>query len=304
MGGPGPGTPAEGRRTGQGQLAIVKPRVLFLLVFSGLTGFLLATTQEEVSLGSLTWLLVGGVMATASANIFNNILDRERDSLMERTMWRPLPAGTVTPGQAAYMGVVLGIAGLAVLYVMLNPMTATLTLAGMLYYIIMYTMVLKPITYENITIGGIAGAFPPLVGWTAVTGAIDWPPIYLGFLIVLWTPPHFWSLALFHQEDYQRAGVPMLPVVKGEAETRRRIAGYTMTLVAASVLLWLLWGEMGIVYLVGVVALNVPMFVLVARLLDRADMASARTLFVYSNVYLLLLFVLIIADAMAFDVTF
>jgi protoheme IX farnesyltransferase len=223
---------------------------------------------------------------------------------MERTMWRPLPAGTVTPPQAAYLGVVLGLAGLAVMYVMLNPLTATLTLAGMLYYIIMYTMVLKPLTYENITIGGVAGAFPPLVGWTAVTGTIDWPPLYLGLLVILWTPPHFWSLALFHQEDYQRAGVPMLPVVRGEEETRRRIAGYTMTLVGASVLLFIFWSEMGVLYLVGIVVLNVPMFVLVARLLDRADMASARLLFAYSNVYLLLLFVLIIADGLALDVTF
>jgi protoheme IX farnesyltransferase len=293
---------ANGRGIQRGQLAIVKPRVLFLLVFSGLTGFLLATTQEDATWEMLLWLMVGGILATASANIFNNILDREADSLMERTMWRPLPAGTLSPSQAGYMGVVLGIVGLAVMYVMLNPMTSALTLAGMLFYIIVYTMVLKPITYENITIGGIAGAFPPLVGWTAVTGQVEWPPLYLGLMVILWTPPHFWSLALFHQEDYQRAGVPMLPVVKGERETQRRIAGYSMALIAATVLLFILWNEMGVVYLVGVIALNVPMFVLVARLLDRGDMAAARALFVYSNVYLLLLFVLIIMDAVVLDI--
>ena len=299
----GPIPSANGRRMEQGQLAIVKPRVLFLLVISGLTGFLLATTQADASWEMLLWLMVGGILATASANIFNNILDRERDSLMERTMWRPLPAGTLGPSQAAYMGVVLGIAGLAVMYGMLNPITAALTLAGMLFYIIVYTMVLKPITYENITIGGIAGAFPPLVGWTAVTGQIEWPPLFLGVLVILWTPPHFWSLALFHQEDYQRAGVPMLPVVKGERETQRRIAGYSMALIAATILLFILWDETALVYLVGVIALNVPMFVLVARLMDRGDMAAARTLFVYSNVYLLLLFVLIIVDAVVLDIT-
>jgi protoheme IX farnesyltransferase len=279
-------------------VAIVKPRVLFLLVFSGLTGFLLATTQRDASWEAFMWLLVGGVLATASANVFNNILDLERDSLMERTMWRPLPAGTVSPAQAAYMGVAMGFAGLAVMYMMLNPVTALITLAGMLYYIIVYTMVLKPITYENITIGGVAGAFPPLVGWTAVTGSIDWPPLFVGLLVVLWTPPHFWSLALFHKEDYERAGVPMLPVVRGEEETRRRIAGYTMTLVAASILLYILWAELSLLYLVGVIALNVPMFLLVARLLDRADVASARALFAYSNVYLLLLFVLLMVDVL------
>jgi protoheme IX farnesyltransferase len=299
-----PASPSRGNGNGiaRGQLAIVKPRVLFLLVFSGLTGFLLATTQEDASWETFVWLLVGGVLATASANVFNNILDRDRDSLMERTMWRPLPSGTVSPAGAAYLGVVMGFAGLSVMYMMLNPVTALLTLAGMLYYIIVYTMVLKPITYENITIGGVAGAFPPLVGWTAVTGSIDWPPLYVGLLVVLWTPPHFWSLALFHKEDYERAGVPMLPVVRGEDETRRRIAGYTMTLVAASILLYILWAELSVVYLVGVIALNVPMFFLVARLLDRADVASARVLFAYSNVYLLLLFLLLIADAMGYIV--
>ncbi len=277
--------------------------MLFLLVFSGLTGFLLATTQEDASWEDFGWLLVAGVLATASANVFNNILDRERDSLMERTMWRPLPAGTISPVQAVYMGLVMGFAGLAIMYVMLNPTTALLTLAGMLYYIIVYTMVLKPITYENITIGGVAGAFPPLVGWTAVTGSIGWPPLYVGLLVVLWTPPHFWSLALFHQDDYYRAGVPMLPVVRGEEETRRRIAGYTLTLVAASILLFIIWSELGMLYLVGVIALNVPMFVLVARLLDRADIPSARTLFAYSNVYLLLLFVFLIIDALGYGAT-
>jgi protoheme IX farnesyltransferase len=293
----GPEKPSLDVSQHQGQVAIVKPRVLFLLVFSGLTGFLLATTQVDATWEMLLWLMAGGVLATASANIFNNILDRERDSLMERTMWRPLPAGTVSPAQAGYMGVVLGVAGLALIYQMLNPMTAALTLAGMLYYIIVYTIVLKPVTVENITIGGVAGAFPPLVGWTAVTGIIDWPPLYLGLVVVLWTPPHFWSLALFHQEDYERAGVPMLPVVRGETETQRRIAAFTMALIAASVVLFLLWNELGLVYLVGIIALNVPIFVLVARLMDRGDKASAMALFKYSNGYLLMLFILIIFDA-------
>jgi protoheme IX farnesyltransferase len=250
------------------------------------------------------WLLVGGVLATASANVFNNILDRERDSLMERTMWRPIPTGAISPRQAAYLGAALGLVGLLVLYVQLNPMTAALTLAGMLFYIIVYTMLLKPLTVENITLGGVAGAFPPLVGWTAVTGSIDWPPLYVGLLVVLWTPPHFWSLALFNQEDYRRAGVPMLPVVRGPEETRRRIAAYSMALVAASLLFFLLWLEMGYLYLLGVLALNVPMFLLVSRLLDRQDMASARKLFIYSNAYLMLLFVLIIADGLFFGLSY
>jgi protoheme IX farnesyltransferase len=300
----GPTIPPDGGSLAQGQVAIVKPRVLFLLVFSGLAGFLLATTQDDATWEMLVWLMAGGILATASANIYNNILDRDRDSLMERTMWRPLPAGTLSPTQAGYMGMVLGMAGLSIMYVMLNPMTAALTLVGMLYYIIVYTMVLKPITVENITIGGVAGAFPPLVGWTAVTGSIDWPPLFVGLLVILWTPPHFWSLALFHQDDYQRAGVPMLPVVKGESETRRRIAAYTMALIAASIVLFIMWNELGVVYLVGVIALNIPMFILVARLLDKGDDPAAKTLFVYSNVYLIFMLTLIIVDAFALPALF
>ena len=292
----GPVVPGNGERRPQGQLAIVKPRVLSLLVFSGLAGFVLATTQVDATWEMLAWLMVGGVLATASANIFNNILDQEQDSLMERTMWRPIPAGRMSSGQATALGVVMGSIGLALLYIQLNPLTAALTLAGMLFYIIVYTMVLKPVTVENITIGGVAGAFPPIVGWTAVTGGLDWPPLFLGLIVILWTPPHFWSLALFHKEDYERASVPMLPVVKGEAETHKRIAAYTGALVVAS-FLFVLWDEMGALYLIGVILLNVPMVVLSIQLVRTGSMDVARRLFHYSNLYLLLVFVLIIMDA-------
>jgi protoheme IX farnesyltransferase len=290
MGGPG-----EGERA-QGHLAIVKPRVLFLLVFTGLAGSMMATTQTDATWEMFAWLLVGGVLATASANIFNNILDREQDSLMERTMWRPLPAGAVSPRQAAVLGMVLGGFGLAFIYIQLNPLTAALTLTGMLFYIIVYTMVLKPLTYENITIGGVAGAFPPIVGWTSVTGTLDWPPLMLGLLVILWTPPHFWSLALFHKDDYRRAGVPMLPVVKGEEETHRRIAVYTGALVIAS-FLFIIWEELDALYLIGATLLNVPMLVLSAQLAKTGLMATARSLFRYSNIYLMLIFALLMTDA-------
>ena len=296
MEGTGQVAPGNGEGRPQGQLAIVKPRVLFLLVFSGLAGFVMATTQVDATWEELAWLMMGGVMATASANIFNNILDQEQDSLMDRTMWRPLPAGRISTGMAAILGVVTGGLGLALLYIMLNPLTATLTLVGMLFYIIVYTMVLKPVTHENITIGGVAGAFPPIVGWTSVTGQLDWPPLLLGLIVILWTPPHFWSLALFHMEDYERASVPMLPVVKGEAETHRRIAAYTGALVVAS-FLFMLWDEMSAVYLIGVILLNVPMLVLSVQLVRTGSMDVARRLFRYSNMYLLLVFVLMIMDA-------
>jgi protoheme IX farnesyltransferase len=181
------------------------------------------------------------------------------------------------------------------MYIQLNPLTALLTLFGMLFYIIVYTIVLKPLTTENITIGGVAGMFPPLVGWTAVSGELDLPPLFLGVLVVLWTPPHFWSLALFHSDDYRRAGVPMLPVVRGEWETKRRIGVYTAALVMASYVL-VLWEPLGPVYLVGVTVLDVPMLVLATLLLRTGTMDVARRLFAYSNVYLLSLFVLTMVD--------
>jgi len=265
-------------------------------VFSGLTGFVLATTEEDATWWMFLWLLAGGVLATASANIFNNILDRERDSLMERTMWRPLPAGRMTTRQAAGLGAALGVVGLALLALQLNVLTAALTLAGMLFYIIVYTVVLKPVTVENITLGGVAGAFPPVVGWTAVTGGLAWPPVLLGLLIVLWTPPHFWSLALFHSEDYRRAGVPMLPVVMGERETQRRIAVYSLALVAVS-LLFILWKELYTGYLVGTVWLDIPLVYLTYRLLRRGDMGDARRLFNYTNLYLVAILLLLMLDA-------
>lgn len=291
----GPEADANAGGRPKGSLAIVKPRVLFLLVFSGFTG-MMAAGGADTPMELMVWLLVGGVLATASANIFNNILDRERDSLMERTMWRPIPAGRVGPGVAALAGASMGVAGLLVLYVKVNPMTALLTLLGMLFYIVVYTIVLKPRTAENITIGGVAGAFPPMVGWSAITGDVGWEPLLIGLMVILWTPPHFWSLALFHQEDYRRAGVPMLPVVRGERETIRRIVAYAVALALVSPLLYLA-PRQGIIYLVGTIALNLPLLYLAFRLMRDGTMAAARRLFAYSNMYLGLLFLLVIVDS-------
>jgi protoheme IX farnesyltransferase len=282
----------------QGSLALIKPKVLVLLVLAGVTGFTAAGDVSGDSLVRLSWLLVGGFLATASANVFNNILDRERDSLMSRTMWRPLPAGTVGPVPAAIIGTVLGLLGLGLLYLMLNPATALLTAVGMVYYIVVYTFVLKPRTYENITIGGVAGAFPPLVGWVAVTGEVDWPPIVLGSMIVLWTPPHFWSLALFHKEDYKRAGFPMLPVIKGVRATHVRIVGYSIALLVASIAYYWIDVRMNWPYFYGIIILNIPILILAGSLLQGGSMVTARKLFMYSNLYLSLVFILIMVDAL------
>jgi protoheme IX farnesyltransferase len=285
-----PGTPL-------GFLALIKPRVLMLLVFAGITGFATASSRQDGSWEILAWLLLGGFLATASANIFNNVLDRNRDSLMERTMWRPIPAGRVGPGPAAAIGAVLGVAGLLVLWNKLNLLTSILTLLGMLYYILVYTIVLKPRTYENITIGGVAGAFPPLVGWTSVTGELDWPPLVIGLMIILWTPPHFWSLSLFHREDYERAGFPMLPVVKGERATHVRIVSYAVLLSLVSLAYPYFDERMDIYYIVGWMFIIGPMLAFSANLIVKGGERSARRLFHYSNVFLAVLMLLIIYDS-------
>jgi protoheme IX farnesyltransferase len=291
---------ADGRP--QGPFAVVKPRVLLLLVFTGVVSFVIAS-GHNFSLERMGWLLVGGVLATAGSNTVNNVLDKGRYSLMDRTMWRPIPAGRMSPNTGAVLGTFLSTSGFFILYIFLNPLTALLTLGGILFYIVVYTVVLKPRTYENITIGGIAGAFPPVVGWMAVKGdevgdfAIWVPPLLLGLIVILWTPPHFWSLALFHKKDYQRAGIPMLPVVKGEHQTHVRIVSYTLLLVVVSLVMVLVEDIGSTYYYLGsVLALDVVMVYLSVRLLTQGTLRAARVLFMFSNVYLGLLFLTLLID--------
>lgn len=289
----GPGG-REGRGRPQGSVALVKPRVLLLLVFTGLAAALVADpSPDPVVLG---WLLLGGVLAVAGANALNNVLDRDRDSLMERTMWRPLPAGTVGPPAAITVGIALVVAGTAALWSQVNAMTAVLTLAGVLYYILVYTVLLKPRTPQNIVVGGIAGAFPPLVGWTAVTGELGVAPALMGLLVILWTPPHFWSLAILYGEDYRRAGVPMMPIVMGEQRTRTWIGVYTALMVVTSD--FLIWFFHSVLYIVGVAVLGVVHLWLVAVMLRDADERSTWALFKFSSIYLAALFGLMVADSL------
>jgi len=291
----GSGAGDEGGRP-QGAIAIVKPRVLALLVFAGFTTAVMAGGRGTDPV-TLLLLLVGGLLSVGAANVLNNVLDLERDSLMERTMWRPLPAGTVGPRAAAVAAAVMGAAGVAVLWLTVNALTALLTLAGIMFYILVYTVLLKTRTPENIVLGGIAGAFPPLVGWTAIRGAVGVPALLVGLLVVLWTPPHFWSLALLHKEDYRRAGVPMLPVVHGDDVARRRIVAYTAgMLVVSIVLVWA--GRTGPLYIIGSLVMGAMLLALSVALLRQRTEGAARRLFRASNVYLAALFVVLIVDAL------
>jgi protoheme IX farnesyltransferase len=285
---------AEGRP--QGLIALIKPRVLWLLVLSGLATAVVADGRGVAPV-QLLLLLFGGLLSVSGANILNNVLDRDRDSLMERTMWRPLPAGTVGPAAASAIGVTAGAAGIGLLWLAFNALTAMLSLLGSLFYILVYTVLLKPRTPQNIVIGGFAGMVPPLVGWAAVEGSLSWQPAAIGLLIVLWTPPHFWSLALLHRDDYARAGVPMLPVVGGERVTRDRIVAFSVLMVVASILL-ALGGKARPVYLVCALGLGAPVLALSVSLYARGTEQLARALFKASSAYLALLLIAMMLDSL------
>ncbi|MDP3768989.1 MAG: heme o synthase, partial [Dehalococcoidia bacterium] len=233
--------------------------------------------------------LVGGSLAAAGANTINCYVDRDIDGLMLRTRERALPAGEIEPERALLFGVALGLVAFAVLSVGANVLSAALAMGALGLYVFVYTLWLKRSSPQNIVIGGAAGAMPPLVGWAAVTGGLDWPALILFGIIFLWTPPHFWALALRYRADYARAAVPMLPVVRGEQETQRQILLYSALLVATSLLLVPVAG-MGYVYLGATLALGAGFLGLAFRLWRDASPAASRALFTYSLAYLALLF--------------
>ena len=232
------------------QTAWVKARALWELTKPGIIGLLLVTTVPTMvvaadgwprggfgeGLGLIALTLLGGILTAGGANTFNQWFDRDIDSIMERTATRPLPAGTIQPWQALAWGVLLAAAGGVQLALTVNLLSALLAEAAVLFYVLVYTIWLKRSTTQNIVVGGAAGAIPPLVGWAAVTGEVTWTPFILFLVIFMWTPPHFWALALKYRDDYARADVPMLPVVSGERETRKQLLIYSVGLVAVSLL--------------------------------------------------------------------
>jgi len=232
------------------------------------------------------------------ANAMNCYFDRDIDGVMSRTRGRPVPAGQIEPERAALFGVILGGAGFLVLEAFTNLLAAFLTLGAFGFYLVVYTLLLKRTTPLNIVIGGAAGAMPPVVGWAAVTGEVGLPALVLFAIVVFWTPPHFWALALNFSSDYERARVPMLPVVLGEKETRRQILLHSVALVAVSLLLSAT-GATGLIYLTAAVLLG-GVFILFAVRLWRGTAARASAaLFRYSILYLGLLFAAVAVDALA-----
>ncbi|WP_207478043.1 heme o synthase [Arenibaculum pallidiluteum] len=277
---------------------LLKPRVMSLVVFSGLAG-LVAAPGSIHPLLALTALLCIAVSAGASGAI-NMWYDRDIDAVMQRTRRRPIPEGRVGPDEALAFGVVLTIGAVLLMGLAVNWISAALLALASAFYVFVYTMWLKRRTPQNIVIGGAAGAFPPMIGWAAVTGTVDISSIALFLLIFMWTPPHFWALALFRSDDYARAGVPMLPVTAGARETKRQMLAYTLLLLPVAAAPWLL-GAAGTLYAAGAAVLG-PLFVLCAvRVLreddeHRAGDRAAKQMFAFSILYLFLLFALLIAD--------
>ncbi len=271
---------------------LCKPKVQSLLLFITVTTMFVAG-DPSLSLVLLTCL--GGALSAGGAGAINHYLDRDLDRLMTRTADRPVASGRVAPAAALWFGITLGVASFVLLAVTVNPLAAALSLSGLLGYVFVYTLWLKRSTPQNIVIGGAAGAVPPLVAWAAVTGELTGTPIYLFAIVFFWTPPHFWALSLLMKDDYARAGVPMLPVVRGERETRRQILLYTILLYAVSQLPFCA-GAFGPAYLVASIGLGAVFIYGAVRLMRRADRRSALRLYLYSLAYLAALFAAMVVD--------
>lgn len=277
-------------------VALTKPRIISLLLITAVGSMFLAAGGWPDPL--LTALVVlGGYLAAGGANALNHSLEGDIDQRMQRTQRRPVASGRVSQRQAFVFGTALNLAAFAILALFVNVLSAVLAISGTLIYIFVYTKGLKRTTPQNIVIGGAAGAVPPMVGWAAVTGTIELPAVYLFVIIFLWTPPHFWALALLIKDDYARAGIPMLPVVSTLAETKRQILLYTVVLVVFSAS-FAATGAVGWIYLIGALALGGG-FIFRAVRLARADgIEGAKALYVFSIVYLALLFGVAIADSL------
>ena len=274
--------------------SLTKPRVVALIVFTAVIGMFLAVPGlpplREALLGTLgIWL------AASSAAAINQLLDSRIDAQMVRTSWRPLVSGTLTPRQALVFALVLATLSMAVLVLWVNPLTALLTFAALIGYAVVYTVFLKRATPQNIVIGGIAGAAPPALGWAAVTGQLHPHALLLVLIIFVWTPPHFWALAIFRRDDYARAMVPMLPVTHGVEYTRWQILLYTVLLVVVTVLPWAT-GMSGLFYLGGALVLGVVFLWYAWKLMNPPDEFYAMRVFNYSIVYLMALFAFLLLD--------
>ncbi len=276
-------------------LKLTKPKVVALLVLTAVIGMFLAT-PDFPPLDALIFGTLGIALASASAAVFNQVIDRRMDEQMTRTQNRPLPAGTLSLKKATIFGISLGVVGLGMLAILVNALTAWLTFFALIGYAIVYTIFLKRATPQNIVIGGASGAAPPVLGWTAITNAVDPGALLLFLIIFVWTPPHFWALAIHRKDDYAKVGMPMLPVTHGTRFTRLQILFYTVLLFVVS-LLPFLTGMSGLIYLVGSVVLGGGFLYYALQLWQKPDnLKLPMKTFGFSIWYLMILFVVLLVD--------
>ena len=275
-------------------LSLTKPRIVMLLVLTALCGMFLASGgPPDLKLAIV--VLGAGALASGGANALNHFLDRDIDARMRRTKNRPVAALRVRPREALVFGVVTNVIAFVLFVTLVNLLSAALTLAATLFYVFVYTMALKRSSPQNIVIGGAAGALPPMIGWTAVTGSLALPAVYMFAIVFFWTPPHFWALALLLKDDYARVGVPMLPVVAGVAETKRSIFLYTLLLLVLTCLFFATQA-VGWIYFGAALGLGMGFVYFAVRLMRRPGIEGAVGTYVYSLAYLALLFAAIAVD--------
>lgn len=272
-----------------------KPRIMYLLLITTAAAMVMAA-RGIPNLPLFGWTMIAGALAAMSAGTLNCVYDVDIDRLMRRTSSRPLPAGRISVLAATTHACVMGVLSFSIFYFRVNHLAAWLSLAGNVYYVVLYTMLLKRRTPQNIVIGGAAGSIPPLVGWAAVTGSIGWPAIALFAIIFFWTPPHFWALALMTETDYGKAGIPMLPNVYGDERTKREIFAYTAILAIGSVALFFPLHVMGWIYGVAAAALGGSFLWHAWRVLHDDSRVAARKMFLFSLLYLALICAFMVID--------
>ena len=275
-------------------IILTKPRVNLLIMFTAIVGMLLAH-QNTLNYELILFASLGIGLAASAAAIINHVVDQKIDSIMDRTKSRPLVNGSIKPLHAIYFALFLSVTSITMLYIFVNMLTALLTLLSIIIYSVIYSVYLKNLTSQNIVIGGIAGAMPPLLGWTSITNQIEPFPLVLFLIIFLWTPPHFWALAVYKYEDYKKADIPMLPVTHGRDFARLHIFLYSILLFCITLFPYIL-GLSGFIYLVGVVLIGLKFVLDSYRLMVSKSSSEAIALFKYSITYLAVLFALLLFD--------
>ena len=278
-------------------VSLTKPPIISLLLVTTIGAMFLAA-EGPPRLTLVLLVCIGGSLGAGGANSLNHFLEQDIDSMMSRTRNRPIPGRRISPSKALAFGILLNLLAFGLLAAWVNMLAASLTMAASLFYILVYTSWLKRSTPHNIVIGGAAGAIPPLVGWAAVTGGLGLPALYMFTIVFFWTPPHFWALALLIETDYQRAGIPMLPVVAGRENTVGNIFLYSVVLIALT-LVFAATSQLGWLYLGSAAALGGIFLVLAWRLKQDSTASRARKLYLFSLLYLALLFAAVVADSLA-----